>query len=223
MKRFSLIELMVALAVVMILISLLVPSLAKSRATAHKAVCASQLKQLNILMQMYTGDNKAYYTFARSEPEGSNSHITWDDLLSPYLTKSQQRLSYNSNEQAWQESLYQCPSDYHENMLGFNTPKRSYAMSIGTPRGKEGLSNQSAWSSKVAQVIQASEVILLAEQTNGFNLRGRGQQSYLIYNDEADIWGMGVHGVSEKRLFSFADGHINYFNEELFPSMRFND
>ena len=57
MKKFTLIELMVVIAIIAILASLLFPSLSRARETARRAVCLSNLRQVDTLLGMFTRDN----------------------------------------------------------------------------------------------------------------------------------------------------------------------
>src|SRR5438270_305441 len=53
---FTLIELLVVMAIISILVALLFPVFAAARAMARRTVCASQLHQLGLALQMYRQD-----------------------------------------------------------------------------------------------------------------------------------------------------------------------
>jgi len=69
---FSLIELLITIAIIAILSALLLPALSKAKATAHRTVCAANLKHLGYASYMYVGDN--------------------NDVVAPYYQISDQKI-----------------------------------------------------------------------------------------------------------------------------------
>lgn len=93
---FTLLELMVVVAVIAILSSLLLPALGKARDTAWAIDCASKQKQIGIGASMYSLDNDDYLLPGQycqvDDPYGGPGNLSgsaaWYFRLVPYLGKS---------------------------------------------------------------------------------------------------------------------------------------
>jgi len=70
-RAFTLIELLVVIAVIAILAALLLPALARSKSSAHRIKCVSNLHQFGVVAQMYWDDNAG--TCFRYGPVATNS------------------------------------------------------------------------------------------------------------------------------------------------------
>lgn len=90
MKKFTLLELLVVVAVIGILVSLLLPSLAKSREITRRAVCKSNLKQCGIASTLYAESNDSRLADTRGPGNGSQSNlgklgVSTIDELDPFI------------------------------------------------------------------------------------------------------------------------------------------
>ncbi len=79
MKKFSLVELLIVVAIIGLLVSLLLPSLGKARESAKTAVCISNVKQVNTALQLYTVDSSGLL------PEDGTIRDTWPSFLDPLM------------------------------------------------------------------------------------------------------------------------------------------
>ncbi len=97
MKRrsgFTLIELLVVIAIIAILAAILFPVFAKAREKARQATCQSNLKQINLALQMYMQDYDQTYPVAVIPPSGSSCARDWADLLQPYSKDNRALLAH---------------------------------------------------------------------------------------------------------------------------------
>jgi len=145
---FTLVELLVVLAVIMVLAMLLLPAIAATKPNSQGFQCQNNQKQLTLAWQMYAEDNAdilppndyPYTTAYRTQTTAAKLQLkNWVvgtmeqpvDVLSPQeLTDPNTLLSaYVTNA-----AVYRCPADNYINPLAHTFNVRSYSMNsaVGT-------------------------------------------------------------------------------------------
>jgi prepilin-type N-terminal cleavage/methylation domain-containing protein/prepilin-type processing-associated H-X9-DG protein len=108
-KGFTLVELLVVVAIIGILASVLLPALAKAQETAHRASCVNNLKQMGIILGMYATENREDLP----PVDNHESRFMWDAtvLYPEYITDA---------------SIAACPSDPEYNV------KANFRLTVNT-------------------------------------------------------------------------------------------
>ena len=92
-KGFTLIELLVVIAIIAILAAILFPVFARAKDSANQSMCASNVKQLVMALNMYTSENGDIIPPLYND----DWSVTWIDSVKKYTSNSRK--------------VYNCPSD----------------------------------------------------------------------------------------------------------------
>jgi prepilin-type N-terminal cleavage/methylation domain-containing protein/prepilin-type processing-associated H-X9-DG protein len=178
-RGFTVTELMVAIAIVVVLAAILFPVLGNVRNNARKVECISHLHYISIAIGLYVGDHSGYLPnwcctnpnpnvapAANLKDQPDPSITTWDMTLADYLA----RPNGGAGTQPWQE-LVRCPANpVTASVLGPGATAetcRAYALARQTQQpDKSG----NLWGGYVALIPNPAATVMIFEK--GANLPG---------------------------------------------------
>ncbi len=204
---FTLVELLVVISIIMILMSMLMPSLARAKAKAQQIKCVSNLRQLGMAAGMYAADHNSEFP-ARRIPTNA-----WPHKLKPYYID-------------WQ--IIVCPKDSFGviGLLSNDTnPKRSFLINAFNDFFIKNLSEDDykryqRWQwphgMKESDIPKPTETVLFGEKRKGsFHVHMDIYQGNRG-NDFEEIE-HARHGRGSNFLFGDNSVRLLSKNQELYP------
>ncbi|MEX2214760.1 MAG: type II secretion system protein [Phycisphaeraceae bacterium] len=213
-RAFTIIELLVIISLIVLLISIMLPSLNQSKAEARRVVCATQLNQIGYAFTMYTDENKGYYPWV---PESRSAMIFGGHpgTFAGYRAVD----GYGSDKRPLNRYLgYGSGTDPNADVFAFRCPDDKGAQvwhpaSVTTYLDVGTSYAYNAWASvsgadtlrtrRTKEVKQTSRVIMAGDHTVHNFVGGSNRQQY---------W---HHRTKIMSNILFCDGHVNYF--EVLP------
>ncbi len=199
-KGFSLLELLVVIAVIALLAAVLLPALGRAKSKARRTVCTNNLRQINFTVRMYADDSSEAFPAPKNNFP-PDAFTAYTKLMESYLG-----MKGALSERA---KLFACPADtfsYDFNdrdSQGLHLQSRfyysSYAFNGGNfPMGKPpvllwpGIAGR-----KLSSIRGPVETVLVSEfaALSPYSWHQPAGESH--YNNASD-------------MVSFVDGHVNF-------------
>ncbi|MGA2172745.1 MAG: DUF1559 domain-containing protein [Sedimentisphaerales bacterium] len=203
---FTLIEMLVVIAVIAVMLSLLLPGLGKARAMAKRVKCTSNLRQIDLAMQMYLSSHNDTYPGAQ-DPVSTNPRIWlwmgrgWRSYLAPYL---------GGKIDANNPSVLLCPSDRTAVQKWEST---SYSYSLAFYHSPEQIKDMSS-DLKLLPPVALKPVNVA--KPSGKIIVGEWLSNHKQIEDDNDL---GWWCWAGSRNFLFADSQVRFLGaKEIRPA-----
>jgi prepilin-type N-terminal cleavage/methylation domain-containing protein len=205
-RGFTVLELLVVIAIIALLAALLLPVLSRAQARAKRTACANNLKQVNLAVHLYAGDNGD-----KSPNAGYATYILYKEAVKNYAGLH--------GPSSAQDRVFACPADtfyYDETTLAYAPKARheqaaddysSYAFNglnllTNFPAAAYGVVLPGIGGRSLSSIKAPAKTVLVAEAA-----------ALLPYSWHAPKKpGVGVLPMfnEARNLVSFADSHVDY-------------
>lgn len=217
--HFSLLELLIVVAIIGIVIALLLPARRGTREVARRNQCLNSLKQIAIALQNYADVHHALPPAYTTDADGKPLH-SWRTLILPYVEEQQLFDSIDftkpwddpANAQANKTNLsfFQCPSvdipETYTTYLAIVTPNS--CLQPTTPRALSDIKDGASQTWMIVEVDAKHAVPWMAptdaDENTVLSLGGPNSRS--------------PHPVGLNA--AFVDGHVEFFSSELTADQR---
>ena len=201
-KNFTLIELLIVIAIIGILTTILLPSITTAREKAKSTVCLSNLQQIGAAAFRWNQDNDNWSLAANWYSKG------WNASLYPYTGTDGEYTRNNFS------GLYHCPSLTRQLLQG--TSAQSYgsgsyathSWSSGYQSGKP-THNKVRGHMKIMEVNQPQRKALIMDHTiwhmSGWSLNLQGTAN----KDDPTRWHGKYNGLYAQANILWYDGHVS--------------
>lgn len=222
---FTLVELLITIAIIAILCAILLPALAKARGKGKAIRCVSQLKQIGSASISYSVDHNDWVPQADWRWNGDVSFNNgFVPQTYPYVAGTMMPKTGDIHP------LYRCPSDTENYIVGSSRdgkPITNYAWNSQCGLFSGG-SDQFKWSMRKFSKCRRPTEAVMAIDAKAYRTTATSNSSWFdFHNDEQPLLAMALrHNNADNHLA--ADGHVfnarlNWVLENLNASYQFGN
>ncbi len=205
---FTLIELLIVIAIIAILAGLLLPALSKSKELSQQISCKNKERQLSIATQMYTVDHNLYL------PCGASAFGVqgWEGKLLGYL---------QTNGSVPTQPYFHCPASKEGCVALPNSPNRwlGYGMNGYITNMYTTFYSEHKPVANIAWIEHPSNLLLLSDcEVITYDGTGREHAIFQTYTLKVAPSDTNINNLawrhSTKNNILFIDGHVQLFRRE---------
>jgi prepilin-type N-terminal cleavage/methylation domain-containing protein/prepilin-type processing-associated H-X9-DG protein len=219
-KGFTLIELLVVIAIIAILAALLIPVVSSAKAKAKRTTCLNNLRQINLGVHLYAGDNGD--TLPNT---GNATYGTYKEVVKSYVGLS--------GASSPRDKIFVCPSDtfcYDENHIETYIPQGHHEQAAYNYlsyyfNGGNLLTNYSNFHNtgllpgiggqQLGSIKNPARTVLVAESAAFF--------PFSWHQPKKPSAGESPIFNDSKNMVSFVDGHVSYIKMYWNSAFRYPD
>jgi prepilin-type N-terminal cleavage/methylation domain-containing protein/prepilin-type processing-associated H-X9-DG protein len=226
-RGFTLVELLVVVAVIAVLAAIIFPVLSRARSRSHATVCTSNLRQFGTAFALYSDDWDQRFP----SPGGHETYLTaWDHNSGETINRY---ISPGKREPSDRAGIWLCPAYMQKApYLRSEYPPRSYGMNSylrgaqadneypgwpSYPRYPAANADTACWERGIhlSQIRDPAKTILLYEGTynlsTGYVGRPGGMNQVMGFwdvpqNANERAWSEGWH--NGRNIYLWCDGHV---------------
>jgi prepilin-type N-terminal cleavage/methylation domain-containing protein len=216
-RAFTLVELLVTIAIIGVLIALLLPAVQQVREAARRSQCSNHLRQIGLALHNYHDAHRVFPPgyLHRPSPQGNAAGFGWAAMLLPYLEQPALYAEFDWNLPLWDDvhqaprmrhlAVMLCPSDPGADGFFVEMGSEQYAAAnyVGNfgpgdmdaaPEDRRGVFSRNS-STSVADVTDGlSQTFLIGERINGPFLRA---VPHGIHTEYETVWSGAVRDLGD--------------------------